>query len=171
MKYVFFTGATGGLGMRCVEELSRPGSWTVFAAGTNDAALERLGALPNVIPVHVDVTSQDSVEAARGEVRRRTTTLDAVINFAGLTCFASLVEGDSVQLIEKLLAVNVVGTARVNRVFFDMIHEGRGRIINCSSESGWMTPTPFAGPYVLSKHAVEAYNDSLRREVMFLGSP
>lgn len=34
-----------------------------------------------------------------------------------------------------------------------------------------MTPTPFAGPYVLSKYAVEAYNDSLRRELMFLGIP
>ncbi len=34
-----------------------------------------------------------------------------------------------------------------------------------------MTPQPFAGPYVLSKYAVEAYNDSLRRELLYLGIP
>ena len=34
-----------------------------------------------------------------------------------------------------------------------------------------MTPQPFAGPYVLSKYAVDAYNDSLRRELIYLGIP
>jgi NAD(P)-dependent dehydrogenase (short-subunit alcohol dehydrogenase family) len=171
MKYVFFTGATGGLGEACVEALSRTGRWTIFAAGTNEVALGRLGELPNVIPVRADVTEQASVEAALEAVKARTETLDAVVNFAGLASFASLVEGDSLGAIERLLAVNLVGTARVNRTFFEMIHKGHGRIVNCSSESGWLTPTPFAGPYVLSKYAVEAYSDSLRRELMFLGIP
>lgn len=171
MKYVFFTGATGGLGETCVEALSRTGRWIIFAAGTNEVALGRLGELPNVIPVRVDVTEQASVEAALEAVKARTETLDAVVNFAGLASFTSLVEGDSLGAIERLLAVNMVGTARVNRTFFEMIRRGHGRIVNCSSESGWMTPTPFAGPYVLSKYAVEAYSDSLRRELMFLGIP
>lgn len=171
MKYVFFTGATGGLGEACVEALSRTGRWTIFAAGTNEVALDRLGELPNVIPVRVDITEQASVEAALAAVKARTETLDAVVNFAGLASFTSLVEGDSLGAIERLLAVNLVGTARVNRTFFEMIHKGHGRIVNCSSESGWLTPTPFAGPYVLSKYAVEAYSDSLRRELMFLGIP
>ena len=171
MKYVFFTGATGGLGRACVEALSRTGRWTVFAAGMNEAVLAELATLPNVLPMRTDVTKQESVDAARALVGAHTETLDAIVNFAGLTALTSLVEGDSVGLIEKLLAVNVVGTARVNRAFFEMIYKGHGRIINCSSESGWMTATPFAGPYVLSKYAIEGYNDSLRRELMFLGIP
>lgn len=171
MKYVLFTGATGGLGTLCVKELSQKGDWTVFAAGTNGAALEQLGKLPNVIPVTVDITVQESIDAAHIMVQSFTDTLDAIVNFAGLTYFTSLIEGNSVDAIEKLLRVNVMGTARVNRTFFEMIYKGCGRIINCSSESGWMTPQPFAGPYVLSKYAVEAYNDCLRRELMFLGIP
>jgi NAD(P)-dependent dehydrogenase (short-subunit alcohol dehydrogenase family) len=171
MRFAFFTGATGGLGTTCVEALSKKGDWTVFAAGMNGAALARLGELPNVLPLRVDVTSQESVDEALRAVREKTDRLDAVINFAGLTCLTSLVEGESVELIEKVLAVNLVGTARVNRAFFELIRSGGGRIINCSSESGWMTPTPFAGPYVLSKYALEAYNDSLRRELLFLGIP
>jgi Short-chain alcohol dehydrogenase of unknown specificity len=170
-KYLLFTGATGGLGEACVEALSRRGGWIIFACGTNEAALERLGALERVLPLRMDVTDRASVEAARTAVLARTDALGAIVNFAGLTAFSSLIEGESVERIEKLLAVNVVGMARVNRGFFDMVYKGRGRIVNCSSESGWMSPTPFAGPYVSSKYAVEAYSDSLRRELMFLGVP
>lgn len=171
MKYALFTGATGGLGIPCVKALSETGHWTVFAAGTNETALEQLSKLPNTTAVRMDVTSKESVDAAYREIQAHTEKLDAVINFAGLTCFTSLIEGDSVKAIEQLLSVNVLGTARVNRTFFEMVYQGHGRIINCSSESGWMTPQPFAGPYVLSKYALEAYNDSLRRELLFLGIP
>lgn len=171
MKYALFTGATGGLGISCVKALSETGHWTVFAAGTNEAALEQLRKLPNTIAIRMDVTSKVSIDAAYRQIRSHTERLDAVINFAGLTCFTSLIEGDSVEAIEQLLDVNVLGTARVNRTFFEMVYQAHGRIINCSSESGWMTPQPFAGPYVLSKYALEAYNDSLRRELLFLGIP
>jgi NAD(P)-dependent dehydrogenase (short-subunit alcohol dehydrogenase family) len=143
----------------------------VFGAGTNETALEKLGKLPNVIPAKMDLTKQESINLAHEIVQSYTGALDAIVNFAGLSAFTSLIEGESVDAVERLLNVNVMGMARVNRTFFEMVHEGRGRIINCSSESGWMTPQPFAGAYVLSKYAVEAYNDSLRRELMFLGIP
>lgn len=171
MKQVLFTGGTGGLGLLCVKALSETQNWTVYAAGTKDTVLEELKNLPNVIPVKMDVTSQESVISALRIVEAHTDRLDAVVNFAGLTGFASLIEGSSVTLIERLLEVNAVGMARVNRVFFDLLLKGKGRIVNCSSESGWMTPQPFAGPYIMSKYAVEAYNDSLRRELIYLGIP
>lgn len=171
MKYAMFTGATGGLGTLCIKALSETKNWLVFATGTNVSILDQLGKLPNIIPVRMDVTNQDSIDAVHEVILTYTDTLDAVINFAGLTYFSSLIEGDSVKGIEKMLDVNLMGTARVNRTFFDMINKGHGRIINCSSESGWMTPSPFAGPYVLSKYAVEAYNDSLRRELIYLDIP
>ena len=54
MDYVFFTGATGGLGSECVKALSECG-YTVFAVGTNTDKLAELARLPNVIPVRADV--------------------------------------------------------------------------------------------------------------------
>lgn len=171
MKYVLFTGATGGLGSLCVKQLSQNGGWTVFAVGTNDDLLEQLKDLPNIVPIKVDITNQKSIDSAYEMVHSYTDTLEAIVNFAGMTYFTSLIEGNCVDAIDKLLKVNVLGTARVNRTFFEMVYKAHGRIINCSSESGWMTPQPFAGPYVLSKYAVEAYNDCLRRELMFLNIP
>ncbi len=171
MRYAFFTGATGGLGGSVIQALSKTGRWTVFAAGTNDAALARLGQMENVIPLQVDVTCQESIDNAHEAVQTHTDSLDAVVNFAGAALFTSMVEGDCSDRIQELLEINVMGMVRVNRTFFDLVHRGRGRIVNCSSESGWMTPQPFAGPYCLTKYAVEAYNDSLRRELMYLGIP
>jgi len=171
MRYVLFTGATGGLGSLCVKRLSQTGDWTVFAVGTNEVLLEQLKGFPNVVPCKADITNQDSIDSMYEMIQSYTETLDAIVNFAGISYFTSLIEGNCVDAIDRLLKVNVLGTARVNRTFFEMIYKGHGRIINCSSESGWMTPQPFAGPYVLSKYAVEAYNDCLRRELMFLDIP
>ncbi len=169
MKYVFFTGATGDLGRACVRRLSDGGRWTVFAAGTSGEKLAELGALPNVIPIRCDLSDPADVEAAKRIVASRTDILDAIVNFAGLTAFLSAVEGDIIPVTEKILDINVMGMVRVNRIFFGMLRQPGGRILNGSSEAGWMTPQPFASPYFLSKRAVEAYSDSLRRELMFLG--
>lgn len=170
MKQIFFTGATGGLGEVCVRALAARG-WRVFAGGTNEAKLQALAAVPNVIPIRVDVTDVSSLREAHQAVLSHTDRLDAVANFAGLTAFASLVEGDAIAVCERLVDINVMGTVRTNALFFDLIEAGHGRIVNCSSSAGWMTAQPFAGPYVLSKRAIEAYSDSLRRELMYLGIP
>ncbi len=171
MKYALFTGATGGLGAQCVEALSQTGRWTIFASGTNEAALERLGGLAHVIPLRMNVTDEASIETAHQMVAEHTGALDAVANFAGISYMTSLVEEGGPQAMERLFAVNVLGMARVNRTFLSMLDNGRGRILNCSSEVGWMTPAPFAGPYAVSKYAVEAYSDSLRRELLYLEIP
>lgn len=171
MKYVIFTGATGDLGRCCAEAIAKLEDWTVFACGTNEEKLEELGKIERVIPIQLDVTSEKSIEQAYQMIRKTTYRLQAIINFAGIHTFASMVEGNCVTEIERMLNVNVMGMVRVNKQFFEMVRIGRGRIINCSSESGWMTPQPFNGPYTMTKYAVEAYNDSLRRELMYLHIP
>jgi NADP-dependent 3-hydroxy acid dehydrogenase YdfG len=170
MKTVFFTGATGGLGELCVRALSKRG-WQVFAVGTNNEKLWELGKLPNVIPIHANVCDIDSLKAAKEKLFKYTNCLDAVVNFTGISVFSSLVEGEAIQLMEKLIDINVLGTARVNAIMIDLIEKGKGRIINCSSTVGWTASQPFAGAYCASKRAIEAYNDSLRRELMFIGIP
>ena len=83
----------------------------------------------------------------------------------------SMIEGNCSNTIEKMLMINVMGMVRINRTFIDMVMEGNGRVVNCSSECGYLTAQPFNGPYAITKYAVEAYTDSLRRELMFIGVP
>jgi NAD(P)-dependent dehydrogenase (short-subunit alcohol dehydrogenase family) len=166
-KTVFITGAAGGLGASTSRYLSERG-WNVFAADFDEAALREIAKAPGVTPVSLDVTDAASVEAAAARVAASCDGLDAVVNFAGILGVGSVIEIDS-ETVRRVLDVNVMGTVRVNRALFPLVLARKGRIVNISSETGWQSGMPFNGPYAMSKHAIEAYSDSLRRELMFLG--
>jgi NAD(P)-dependent dehydrogenase (short-subunit alcohol dehydrogenase family) len=169
-RHVVVTGAAGGLGSASVRRLASAG-WSVFAADLDSSALQAMAG-ERVVPVAVDVTDEASVDALRVAVASATPRLDAVVNFAGVLGIGPLVEL-SPAAFRRVLDVNVVGGFLVNRALFPLLHQasldgGRGRIVLLSSETGWQTSMPFNGPYAISKHAVEAYGDSLRRELMLL---
>jgi NAD(P)-dependent dehydrogenase (short-subunit alcohol dehydrogenase family) len=169
-RRVVITGAAGGLGSATVRRLAGAG-WTVYAADLDSPALRELAG-DRVVPVVVDVTDETSVDALRDRVAGETSRLDAVVNFAGVLGIGPLVELEPAAF-RRVLDVNVVGGFLVNRALFPLLHQasldgGRGRIVLLSSETGWQTAMPFNGPYAISKHAVEAYGDSLRRELMLL---
>jgi NAD(P)-dependent dehydrogenase (short-subunit alcohol dehydrogenase family) len=168
MKYVLLTGAGGGLGSACAQALAGAG-WVVFAADIDQAALGTPGQIPGIIPLVLDITDQDSVDGAVTTVQATTDRLDAVINFAGVHTMGSLVEPETGIPLVKMIDINLMGMVRVNRAFFDLVREAKGRIINCSSECGYMKAQPFNGPYTITKYAVEAYSDALRRELLCHG--
>ena len=168
-RFVFITGAAGGLGGRTARHLAER-SWRVFAADFDADALEELADDDRIVPVPLDVTDPVSIDAARRTVDDAGGGLDGIVNFAGILAVGSLVEIDEATL-RRVLDVNVMGTFRVNRALFPCVLARKGRIVNISSETGWQSGMPFNGPYAMSKHAIEAYSDSLRRELMFLDVP
>jgi len=166
-KKVIITGAAGGLGSATAKYFAAQ-NWMVFATDCDREALARLENVPNVIPMFMDVGSTDSVGAAYQQIGRQTESLDGIVNMAGVMEVGSMVEVEESAVLH-LLNINALGMFRVNRIFLPMILKGSGRIINISSETGWESGGPFNGIYSMSKHAVEAYSDSLRRELMLLG--
>jgi len=74
-----------------------------------------------------------------------------------------LIEVD-VDEIQWLMDVNVYGVVRVTQAFAPMIIESKGRITTIGSISGILSGR-FSGPYSMSKHAIEAYTDSLATEM------
>jgi NAD(P)-dependent dehydrogenase (short-subunit alcohol dehydrogenase family) len=168
-KSVLITGGAGGLGRATAARLASSG-WTVFAADLPGAALDSVGELGHVEPIPIDVTDRTSVAAAADRVSSTTDGLGGVVNFAGIAMIGSMIEVQEATLA-RLMDINVMGTYRVNKAFFPHIKAGKGRIINISSETGHQGGAPFNGAYAMSKHAIEAYTDSLRRELMFLGIP
>ncbi len=170
MKYALITGAAGGLAGACVEELCKDESWTVFAADIMEQGLNDLRERTNerVIPLVLDITSDESCEAAVKFIEEKAGKLDVVVNAAGIHTMSSLVEGNITSTIERMLKINVLGMVRVNKAVFPLIKAAGGRIINFSSECGWEKPQPFNAPYAITKYAVEAYTMGLRRELNFL---
>lgn len=166
MKTVLITGSAGGLGRRTAEYLAARG-FHVYASDLA-SALSGAPTIDGVTWVPMDVTDQASVEQALASVRTTTNGLDGIVNFAGILAVGSMIELP-VETVRRVLDVNLFGTYRVNRAFFPLIRERSGRIVNISSETGWQSGGPFNGAYGASKHAIEAYSDSLRRELMLLG--
>lgn len=169
-RSVVVTGAAGGLGAATVRRLAA-GGWRVFAADVDSSALAPLAA-PSVTPVVVDVTDSASVAGLRATVEESVQRLDALVTFAGVVGVGPLVE-IAEDDFRRVLDVNVLGSYLAVRHLFPLLHRAsdvgaRGRIVLMSSETGWQTAMPFNGPYAVSKHAVEALGDSLRRELSLL---
>lgn len=161
---VLITGAAGGLGAATAQEFAAH-DWVVFAAGRHPP-----GAGEGRIPITLDVTESESCAAAAEEIATRTDGLGAVINFAGVYDVGPLMEASDERL-QRILDVNVLGTHRVNRAMYPLVRAGGGRIVNISSEAGRFRAGLTSGPYSMSKHALEAYSDALRQELMFVGIP
>lgn len=161
----FVSGAAGGLGRPTIEHLAGHG-WRVLAGDLPGPRLDALSEVRGVTPVTLDVTDRDSVAAAAALVPPG--GLDGVVTFAGVLRVGSVAEVAEEDM-QAVVDVNLLGTYRVVRALFDRVVERRGRIVVISSETGWQTAAPFNGPYAVSKHAVEAYADALRREAALLG--
>lgn len=159
---VVVTGAGGGLGAATTALYSSRG-WHVVAVD-----LTAPPAGPGITPVAADVTDSASLAALADRVRSEHNRLDAVITFAGVLGIGPLAATDP-ERIQQVLDVNVMGTVRTVHALFDLLRSSGGRVVLISSETGPQHAMPMNGAYAMSKHAIEAYGDSLRRELMFLG--
>jgi NAD(P)-dependent dehydrogenase (short-subunit alcohol dehydrogenase family) len=162
-RKILVTGASGGLGSAIVRELLASGD-TVYGLDLGASQVEN----DSYVHVECDITDSGSVERAVGLVSERTDRLDAIVNAAGIMFFGALVEHDP-EHMDAIMRVNVGGMNRVDTLFFPLLERAKGRIINISSEYGRFCSLPFNGLYTASKRAVEAYSDSLRRELGYLG--
>ena len=170
-KVILITGASTGFGRDTAETLARAGH-TVFASmrdlnGKNrqhSDALRKQG----IEVVELDVSTDESVERAVGEVLKRAGRIDVLVNNAGIAS-AGVTEAFTPDQAKAVFNTNVVGVFRTSRAVLPaMRKQGDGLIINVGSILGRVT-FPFFGIYGASKFAVEALTDSLRYEVSQLG--
>lgn len=165
MRTVLITGAGGGLGGATARLFAERG-WRVLAAD-----LQTPEAAPGIVPLTVDVTDAASVAKLAAAVEEHAPDgLGAVVTFAGIMLVGAMVDVDEDDL-RRILDVNVLGTYRVTKAMYESVLRGHGRIVTISSETGWQSALMLNGPYAMTKHAIEAYSDALRRELMFRGVP
>jgi NAD(P)-dependent dehydrogenase (short-subunit alcohol dehydrogenase family) len=161
-RAVLVTGASSGIGRRTTELLAAEGFF-VYAGARSDADLAALDALEHVEPIRLDVTVPEQIEAAVRRVREAGRGLHALINNAGVVVLGPMIELREEDLLFQL-DVNVLGPFRVTKAFAPLLIESRGRVLTTGSISGTVT-WPMGGAYTMSKHAIEAYSDTLAAEL------
>jgi NAD(P)-dependent dehydrogenase (short-subunit alcohol dehydrogenase family) len=109
------------------------------------------------------VTIQEDIDAAVRTISHEGQGLYGLVNNAGVAILAPLIEVEESEL-DFIFDVNIYGPYRISKAFSPLIIESKGRITTISSISGILSGT-FFGPYSMSKHAMEAYSDSLAREM------
>ena len=161
-KTVLVTGASSGIGLRITEVLSENG-YLVYAGARKPADLERLNAMENVESVRLDVTVQADIDAAVKFVADKGRGLHGLVNNAGVAVLGPLSEVHEDELKWEF-DINVFGPYRVTQAFAPLLIESKGRITTIGSISGILSGKMF-GQYSMSKHAIEAYTDSLATEM------
>ena len=163
---VVITGASTGIGEATALRLDKAG-FRVFAGVRREQDGDRLKAQASALltPVIIDVTAQDTIDAAARIVSAQVERngIAGLVNNAGISVAGPL-EFLPLERLRQQFEINVVGQIAVTQAFMPMIRAGHGRIVNIGSIAGRMS-TPFLGPYAASKFSMEALSDSLRMEL------
>lgn len=173
---VVITGASTGIGWGTTKVLIGKGM-QVFGSVRKQADADRLqsefGAA--FVPLLMDVTDEASVRKAAEQVTSSLSggTLAGLVNNAGIAVGGPLLHLAASEM-RRQLEVNLVGPLVVTQAFAPLLGADRkqagkpGRIVNISSVVG-KAGIPFLGAYVASKHALEGFSESLRRELLLYG--
>jgi NAD(P)-dependent dehydrogenase (short-subunit alcohol dehydrogenase family) len=158
------TGASSGIGEATAKRLAMAG-YKVYGTSRRGAqsGQRSFAMLP------LDVTSDESVEAAVKELIRLEGRIDLLVNNAGFGVAPAGAEESSIDQAKAIFETNFFGLIRMTRaVLPHMRRQGNGRIINIGSVLGFL-PMPYGALYAATKHAVEGYSESLDHELRTRG--
>ena len=158
------TGASSGIGEATAERLATAG-YKVY--GTSRRGAQAGQRSFEMLPL--DVTSDESVEAAVRELMRLEGRIDLLVNNAGFGVAPAGAEESSIEQARSIFETNFFGIVRMTRaVVPHMRRQGSGRIINIGSVLGFL-PMPYGALYAATKHAIEGYSESLDHELRTRG--
>ncbi|XP_069829034.1 short-chain dehydrogenase/reductase family 9C member 7-like [Dendropsophus ebraccatus] len=169
-KYVFITGCDTGFGNLLAKQLDKRGMKVLAACLTNhgakDLKKETSSRLQTMI---LDVTNSKSVSSAAESVSTIVgdSGLWGLVNNAGFGISFGPNEWQKKDDFIKVLNVNLFGMIDVTVQLLPLLRKAQGRIVNVSSGLGRLAAV--GGGYCVSKYGVEAFSDSLRREVRDFG--
>jgi NAD(P)-dependent dehydrogenase (short-subunit alcohol dehydrogenase family) len=151
---VIVTGGASGLGASVVE--------AVAAAGGDPVVLDLRAGPPDVDAEVVDLADGRAAEDAVRRAAERHGGLDAVVAAAGTDACGDL--GDvSAEAWERVILVNLVGTAAVVRASLPYLERSRGRVVTVASTLG-LRALPAATAYCASKFGVVGFTRALAAE-------
>lgn len=127
---VVVTGAAGGIGRAIVEALAADANLTIVAVDLSPALAEQE---QEVVPVQVDLTTDEGVDAVRRAVTDAGAPLIGLVNNAGITRDSRLVNMTEDDF-RKVVDVNLGAAFRLTTALAPLMSDG-GSIVNIASRA------------------------------------
>ncbi len=172
-KNVVVTGGDRGIGAEIVKKFAHNGCSVIFTYRSNEAAAiktqEECADLPGEVSfLHMDMNDPSSVENMVKDTLEKFTSVDILINNAGVTQDGLFVLADP-ERWKSVFDVNFLGPVSVVRQFIkNMITHKNGAIVNIASVGG-VIGIKGQTNYTASKAALMMFTKSLAKEVAKIG--
>jgi NAD(P)-dependent dehydrogenase (short-subunit alcohol dehydrogenase family) len=171
---IVITGASSGFGRLSANALAKAGH-IVYASmrditGRNAAQVADVEKYTrangvDLRAVELDVSSQQSADAAIAKIVAEQGRLDVVIHNAGHMAFGPA-EAFTPEQLAELYDINVLSTQRVNRAALPQLRkQGRGLLVWVSSSSSAGGTPPYLAPYFAAKAGMDAMAVVYAREL------
>lgn len=164
-KVAAITGAASGIGLECARTMIGAGARVVLIDRDEEAlgrACAELGG--QAIPLRIDLSDSASVATMMPQLLEKAGHLDIFHGNAGAYVGGEVLGGDP-DAWDRMLNLNVNALFRsIHAVLPHMVERKTGDIIVTSSIAG-LVPVVWEPIYTASKHAVQAFVHTLRRQV------
>jgi NAD(P)-dependent dehydrogenase (short-subunit alcohol dehydrogenase family) len=139
-KVVVVTGGSRGIGRGIAAAFAREGAQTVLAATTQKNLEATAGTIaasgapaPAIVPGHLG--SLQACQAVHGLVKDKFGRCDVLVNCAGATKAGSFVDQPDEDWIDGF-ATKFFGAVRLSRLFWPMLKEAQGHVVNIAGGAG-----------------------------------
>jgi ribitol 2-dehydrogenase len=164
-KVAAVTGAASGIGFECARAMAAAGARVALvdrAKEALDKACADIG--PAAFPVLIDLTDPRSVATMLPQIIAKAGHLDIFHANAGAYVGGEVAKGDP-DVWDRVLNLNVNAAFRsIHAVLPHMIERKTGDVIVTSSVAG-VVPVVWEPIYTASKHAIQAFVHTVRRQV------
>lgn len=164
-KVAAITGAASGIGRECAKTFLNAGARVVLIDRAEDRLRQVCAELgPEAIPAVIDLSSPASISTMMPQIIEKTGHLDIFHANAGSYVGGEVIDGDP-DAWDRMLNLNINSVFRsVHAVLPHMVKRKTGDIIVTSSIAG-IVPVVWEPIYTASKHAVQAFVHTVRRQV------
>lgn len=160
MKTVLITGATSGIGLCIANKLHNSG----FKVYGTSRSPERHRDKAEFELLELDIISEASIQNCIASFLSKSSTLDVLINNAGIGVCGSA-EETSAELSHKQFQTNFWGAVNMTKSVLPVMRKQKSGVIITIGSLAGLIGVPMQSYYSASKHALEGFFKSLRFEV------
>ena len=170
-KNILITGASSGFGLATARKFAKNG-WNIIFCGRREQRIreleEELKSMSNIkfLGLVLDVRNRNDVESTIARLPRAFSTLDVLINNAGLAAGLDLFDEAELDDWEQMIDTNIKGLLYMSRACLPLLKQSNApHIINIGSTAA-KNIYERGNVYCASKAAVDALSQSMRIDLL-----